>query len=123
MIGDRCQLVIWVDQRAMARASWLISDEHEVGGETCGVFDSEFGRLDPVDTRYGLFRVPSSASPQRVTSSLDRMPITTQLGGNVVDRPAKAADLDGRPPRRSRCQQRPPGRDGWISLHERPGLT
>ena len=61
---------------------------------------------------------------QRFTPSgdffVDRMPITAQLGGYVLDRPAEPTDLGGRPPRRPRRQQpRSGAMAGPCSMNDR----
>ena len=52
-----------------------------------------------------------------------RMPPTTQFCGDLVDRATPPTDLDGHPPRRSGCQQRPLGTNRGVLLDERSERT
>ena len=52
-----------------------------------------------------------------------RMPPTTKLCGDLVDRATPPTDPDGHPPRRSGCQQRPLGTNRGVLLDERSERT
>ena len=51
------------------------------------------------------------------------MPITTQLRSDLRHGAAQLPHLDGHPPRRSGCQQRPPRSNPWVLFNKRADHT
>ena len=81
-----------------------------------------------VDAHSSDLAYPIGVGPQQGFAPTDDlvvhcMPITTQLRGDLVDRAAPPTHLDGHPPSRSRCQQRPFGTNLGVLFDERSDLT
>ena len=81
-----------------------------------------------VDAHSPDLAYPIGVGPQEGFAPADdlvvhRMPITTQFCGDLVDRTAPPTHLDGHPPGRSGCQQRPLGTNRGVLLDERPDRT
>ena len=81
-----------------------------------------------VDAHSSDLAHPIGVGPQQGFAPTDDlvvhcMPITTQLRGDLVDRAAPPPHLDGHPPSRSRCQQRPFGTNLGALFDERSDLT
>ena len=83
-----------------------------------GLIDAHsFDGPDPIDVCFQQGFAPAA------NLFVHRMPPTTQLGGDLVDRTAPPAHLDGHPPRGPGPQQRPHRTKRGVLSNERPERT